>query len=506
MRRRREESAGASVSLFPFLTVLICTMGVLIALLVLASKATEDQQARSRVERERQRIDQQQTLESERDELDIKYAAILQSRETLQADLAQARLRRSHLERELQDLEGRFDRAASQIKLLDANADLNVVAEADLAQRRQQIEQAEARLKQLAAELSPSPASYAIVAHPSLNGTLRRPIYLECIASGVVVQPCGLRIGVEELTPPVIPGNPLDTAVLAVREYWKKNELTGDGEPYPLLVVRPDGTRSYGLARRAMQSWDEEFGYELIEQQATLDFGPVDDSLRASLEATLKTARAEYAELRRMAAGATAPAMATTGPQGGLRAAATGGFVSLDGQRGASQSTAPRGGDTRESESQASAAEGLSSRTGPPAGATAMTGLERSSPESAGTPPGLAPLSRTRGTDWALPDHPANGTPYRRPIALRCSADAVLLDGGAPGSRIEIPWSATAANVGSLVTEIWRVIQTWGIAERNGFWKPELRFVIEPGGQATFEQIQIMLEGSGFDVMGTQYR
>ena len=45
MRRRRAKSVQPGVSLFPFLAVLICTLGVLIVLLVLAVKSASIQKA-----------------------------------------------------------------------------------------------------------------------------------------------------------------------------------------------------------------------------------------------------------------------------------------------------------------------------------------------------------------------------------------------------------------------------------------------------------------------------
>ena len=54
-----------------------------------------------------------------------------------------------------------------------------------------------------------------------------------------------------------------------------------------------------------------------------------------------------------------------------------------------------------------------------------------------------------------------------------------------------------------LVHAVWQVMETWGIAERNGYWKPELRFVVEPGGQSAYQRVRILLDNSGFDVVTT---
>ena len=47
MKRLKRPKSGISVSLFPFLAVLICTMGVLIVLLVIAVKAADQHAARN---------------------------------------------------------------------------------------------------------------------------------------------------------------------------------------------------------------------------------------------------------------------------------------------------------------------------------------------------------------------------------------------------------------------------------------------------------------------------
>ncbi len=129
---------------------------------------------------------------------------------------------------------------------------------------------------------------------------------------------------------PSSPVTRLESALFAVRNYWSKFHIAGNqGEPYPLLIVRPDGARSYALARRAMENWDDEFGYELVEAEKLLDFGREDPQLVEELRSTLRVARLQYAAIReaaaRMIAHREAAAMARQ--PAGLQASLNGGFV-----------------------------------------------------------------------------------------------------------------------------------------------------------------------------------
>ena len=55
-------------------------------------------------------------------------------------------------------------------------------------------------------------------------------------------------------------------------------------EPYPLLLVRPNGIIAYYLVRDAMTSWDAEFGYELVGQDWQLDFPMQPDAQLREME------------------------------------------------------------------------------------------------------------------------------------------------------------------------------------------------------------------------------
>jgi hypothetical protein len=107
-----------------------------------------------------------------------------------------------------------------------------------------------------------------------------------------VIQPLGIELKKEDFVPPLGPGNPLDAAVLAIREYWQTHQ--GDelaGSPYPLIVIRPDGAEGYAICRRALTSWEDEFGYELVESEKELNFGTPDLALKDAVQAAIDEAK-----------------------------------------------------------------------------------------------------------------------------------------------------------------------------------------------------------------------
>ena len=77
------------------------------------------------------------------------------------------------------------------------------------------------------------------------------------------------------------PGNPLAAALRAAREHLlAEREFDPQaGEPYPMLLVRPEGIAAYYAAREAMKSWGCDFGYELIGDDWKLAYPPPDPRL-----------------------------------------------------------------------------------------------------------------------------------------------------------------------------------------------------------------------------------
>ena len=297
MMRRTYRKSQVTVSLFPFLAVLICMMGALIVVLVLvvqqarvsAAVATDDGPTA-------EQLAEADELELARQDHQWRREILDQQRLEMTKQQANHRLELSHLEDHIRRLEEKWKllQADAAILTTSAEADNRSVqsAAAELVQLRQAIGLAQQQLHEAREAAETRPRSYAIIPYRGMHGTLRRPIFIECTARGIVLQPEGLVITESDLNGPAGPGNPLDAALRATREYLVANGIVDlEGEPYPLLIVRPDGTEAYGAARNAMKTWDDEFGYELVEADVQLEYPTADPVLRELIIKTIADAR-----------------------------------------------------------------------------------------------------------------------------------------------------------------------------------------------------------------------
>jgi hypothetical protein len=301
---RRGNRAGPRVVLFPFMAVMICTMGALIPLLMIIS-TTARRQAEADARAEAAKLAAQQRAESQAQLEDVRWRLerLRGSRGKTEAQLADARLQLGHLEdhaRRLRERLAALRREWSELdRLDDANSRRGTGDEEELQRLRRQIADARQRLEQVQRAAVGRQPRYAVVPYEGPNQTHRRPIYLECRADAVVLQPEGIELGEEDFEGPLGPGNPLAAALRAAREDLLAQRAFDPqaGEPYPLLLVRPDGINAYYAARAAMKSWGTEFGYELIGDDWQLAYQPPDERLAVTVRDALAAARAEQARL-----------------------------------------------------------------------------------------------------------------------------------------------------------------------------------------------------------------
>lgn len=299
MSKVRRQAIG--VALFPFLAVLICTMGALIVLLVLLVQqasldAQETVKERARA-REQQAVDPlaaERKAAREKVEDEEWRRGILEAQRAERVDeLANARLKVSHLAdhiRRLQEQAQSLVARATEIDRGQTSQSPDLTADqTELTKLQAEIARKKAELEAKKKELAAKEKSYALIPYDGPNGTKRRPIYIECTRHGVVLQPEGLILGPDDFNGPLNPGNPLDAGIRAIREAWIRSGEPG--EPYPLLVVRPDGIVAYQYARQALRGYDEEFGYELVGEDKKLDFGKPNPAMQRVLEQVVGSAR-----------------------------------------------------------------------------------------------------------------------------------------------------------------------------------------------------------------------
>ena len=297
---RRHAQTGPSISLFPFLAVLLCTMGSLLVLLVLFSHSAQEADSAAEQEAVRQ---QQEELTLARDELAWRLEQLQGVRERTAEDLARARMQLAGIEDSARELIDEFHSLEQTAAALAADAEATASPPADeesvesleltLAEAREALESARE-------EAAMRPPAYAVVPYAGDKGTHRRPLYIECCIDGVFLQPEGIRLRPSDFEGPPGPGNPLASGLRAAREYLADRPgESGDpaAQPYPLLLVRPSGVMAYYAARESLQSWGSDFGYQFIDEDWTLTFPPADPALAEAESRAIEDARRRLAWL-----------------------------------------------------------------------------------------------------------------------------------------------------------------------------------------------------------------
>jgi hypothetical protein len=331
---RKTARQQIGVALFPFLAVLICTMGALIVLLVLlVQQARVDAStiAAARTGASNEPLTQQ--LRERLEDANWRRELLDKSRQEKATELSQSRSRVAHLEEHKQRLEAAARELLQRARAIDEGRQLRAqdlaAAQAEAARLKADIERQKTELQQAKKNQRSSEEFYALIPYDGRNGTRRRPIYVECTEFGVIVQPEGLLLVANDFHGPLGPGNPLDMALRAIREHWERSDANGAGQPYPLLIVRPSGVHAFGAARAAIKAWDDEWGYELISDDKQLDFGSPDPALAATLSKTVAVARQRQAAMiskmpRRyqdeepLQSFASEPTSAAASPRGGI--------------------------------------------------------------------------------------------------------------------------------------------------------------------------------------------
>ena len=225
MRPRRFRKPALNVALFPFLAVLVCTMGALIVLLVLVV-----QQARAHVsdgpEVAKKAAAAGQViadLEQQKEDLAWRRDIMVEQRDQMRQQLAGSRLQLGHLEdhiRRLQQKWNQLQAAAAEMEKLRTNSGVESAAtESELSQLQQDLLSAREALVDARHEAEQRPRSFAIIPYTGPHGTQRKPIYIECMAAGIVLQPEGVVLRAEDFDGPLGPGNPLDAALRTTREH-----------------------------------------------------------------------------------------------------------------------------------------------------------------------------------------------------------------------------------------------------------------------------------------------
>jgi len=181
MSRPRGPS-GPGISLFPFLAVLLCTMGALLVVLVIFSRSAKQAgiaaAEKAKAEAAAAADAERQELELARDELGWRIDHVRSLRDRTAEELAKARMQLAGTEENARQLADELDELARVVEALEAEAteadDGSILElERKLAEARKAHDEAKERL-------ADKPPAYAVVPYEGANGTHRRPLYIEC--------------------------------------------------------------------------------------------------------------------------------------------------------------------------------------------------------------------------------------------------------------------------------------------------------------------------------------
>ncbi|MDR0337363.1 MAG: hypothetical protein LBI18_09760 [Planctomycetaceae bacterium] len=309
--KQRTAHGENKVTLFPFLAVLLCTMGALIMLLVVIARNVREQNvtvanpAASTItvaDQQDQQLTKEQAAEIlEQIKMGTEEAEWFAenwnlSKKEAEKTLAEKQTQLALAEKATQKVHEELERLAGLIEQLERNEkeNTNNVAELKslLEQRKRQQQKEELELAELQKEIAKDTKSYAIIPYRGTAGTYRRPIYIECRNDKVIIQPEGVELTEADFLFANRPDNPLDTVLRVVRQYYMEtNQMTRGTEPYPLLIVRPSGVAAYEATRRAVGTWIREFGYELVEENSKIEYPKPSEELKTRIEKQLEISR-----------------------------------------------------------------------------------------------------------------------------------------------------------------------------------------------------------------------
>lgn len=329
-------SSQPSVQLFPFLAVLMCALGALILLLLVVTSRMRDQ-ARIRASQaqqveatpvksqaprarppERERWQPATTppvakLEPSatsppnlppppadilrdkwrRTVMDLQAAAaaeeaaLRQLENAMRADEAAER----ELSEELKQLRSTAGALAEQRAVADSERERDARRLVDL---QMALAQQSSALEQLRSARQAAASKYTLLPYDGRSGTTRRPIYVECTATGITFAAERITLTPQQLDGFPAVRNPLLAGADALIDYWSlqglKNPADPGGQPYVLLIVRPQGTIAYYVARRMLDGLGTQFGYELVPEDLMLEWPAPDPAAAAACRAAIEAA------------------------------------------------------------------------------------------------------------------------------------------------------------------------------------------------------------------------
>src|SRR6185437_6733355 len=190
--RKRPKKEAVRIQLFPFMDVFLCMMGALILMFIIIANGSHGLVATAA----REGAAKEEDLKEDRENAEWKIKHLRKSRDETNADLEQKRLELGHLEEHasrVRDQLAELDRAAVELARKASGEDPTTEnLRKQLADAKTQLLQAKALLTDEDKKIKPQKDSFAIIPYEGPNQTRRRPIYIECRADGIFLQPEGV--------------------------------------------------------------------------------------------------------------------------------------------------------------------------------------------------------------------------------------------------------------------------------------------------------------------------
>ncbi len=245
-----------------------------------AREAARDAERASLIDQWRQRI---QSLQQDRDQ----FAANVQ-RQTLLTTAAERK--QLQMLAELQELERKLGSLTGRVSLGSMQAGN---ADKERLQLEQRILGLRRQIKAVSEQQRADAGKYSIVPYDGKSGTTRRPILVECTATGFRFVPEDVFIGAGDIEGFSERQNPLLAGAMALTQYWNQvNQQQGtvapDNQPYVLLIVRPSGTLGYYVSVRLLAALKQQHGYELVADDVELKWPAVDVGAQAACRAAVE--------------------------------------------------------------------------------------------------------------------------------------------------------------------------------------------------------------------------
>jgi hypothetical protein len=527
------------VTLFPFLSVLLCMMGAMIMLLVVVARNVQEwtgsPTTEAAVTQTMTADDAEQLrkeIESKAEEADWYAENFVTIGQRAEAELADLQAKLAFAERETQKIEDELARLEQLTKQLNAESSATPEEVEHLkrllAQQQRRKAEAELELAELQKEASQKEKSYAIIPYRGDSGTYRRPIYIECSNNKIIIQPEGIELVPSDFQAPDQPGNPFDTVLRVIRQYYvETGQIVRGTEPYPLMIIRPSGVEMYENAlsathensKMATGNWLKDFGYEIVNEDWNILYPQADAELRHRILQQLEIAR------NRLSGYLLATRMAGQGggyggggqqyrvdhlgnviPIGSPARRTDGRQQTADGSRGGTEnlrSTEERAGGVKppgESQPNTSETDGLTSA------ALAPPKFSSGAPSPQGDV-GTAQMqqmqqmqnSPQRPPNWGLKGATQYSSGISRTVRIRCEANRFVLSaqaGLAAERSIPIGDSVQAA-ADQLVRAVWDFQESWGVAGENRHWRPRLQVQVVSGGEQRLRELKALLRNSG---------